>query len=209
MMELDFAWLVLLEEAIGVGLLITIAVFAKSRNRRGKEIAQIERFLSQFEADEAIKNSLLETILTEKCGVNPEAAAMVLRKVVESERALLQMVVKMLLNRDPSCLAEIDQLIVKMSEPYCKLLAETGLASAESNEAGNDNQVVGLKKVNKQLMRQLDTAMQTIDEISSEYTRVFSGHQTQLELDNSSKKMQQIFRDVEQRIMQNIADMEN
>ncbi len=209
MMAWDFAWLILLEEAVGVGLLLLVVLFAISRSKHEKEIVAIESFIVQFEKNETIKSGLLETILLEKCGLSPRLAADVLQKVLESERALLQRIVQMLLNRDPKCLAEIEQLIVKLSEPYCNLLAETEVGFADGNEGRKDMQVVGLEKVNKQLVRQLETAMQTIDEISSEYTRVFSGHQTLLELDNSSKKMQQIFKDIEQRIKQNLADMEN
>jgi hypothetical protein len=209
MMVWDFAWLILLEEAFGVGLLLLVVLFARSRSKHEKEIAAIESFIGQFEKNETIKCGLLETILLDKCGLSPELASDVLQNVLESERALLQRIVQMLLSRDPKCLAEIEQLIVKLSEPYCNLLVETELGFTENHDIRKNPKVVGLEKVNKQLVRQLETAMQTIDEISSEYTRVFSGHQTLLELDNSSKKMQQIFKDIEQSIKQNIADMDN
>ena len=209
MMTWDLAWLILLEEAFGLGLLVLVIFLVRSRSKHEQEIATIESFIGQFEKNESIKSGLLETILLEKCDLKPELTADILQKVSESERALLQRIVQMLLLRDPKCLAEIEQLIVKLSEPYCTVLAGTELGFAEIDDGRKNSKVVGLEKVNKQLVRQLETAMQTIDEISSEYTRVFSGHQTLLELDNSSKKMQQIFKDIEQRIKQNIADMDN
>ena len=208
MMTWDFAWLILLEEAVAVGLLLLVILFARSRSKHEKEVAAIENFIGQFEQNEIIRRGLLQTILLDNCGLSPESAADVLQKIMESERALLQRIVQMLLNRDPKCLAEIEQLIDKLSEPYCNLWTETESEVAESHNSRNDTRAVRLEKINKQLVRQLETAMQTIDEISSEYTRVFSGHQTLLELDNSSKKMQQIFKDIEQRIKQNIADMD-
>ena len=187
---------------------VLVILFARSRSKHEKEVAAIENFIGQFEQNEIIRRGLLQTILLDNCGLSPESAADVLQKIMESERALLQRIVQMLLNRDPKCLAEIEQLIDKLSEPYCNLWTETESEVAESHNSRNDTRAVRLEKINKQLVRQLETAMQTIDEISSEYTRVFSGHQTLLELDNSSKKMQQIFKDIEQRIKQNIADMD-
>ena len=208
MMAWDFAWLILLEEVLGVGLLLLVVFFARARSKYGKEIAEIERFISRFEEEEPLKIGVLENILLENCGLKPDLAADILQQVLVSERALLQRIVHMLLKRDSTCLPEIEQLIAKLSKPYCNLLTETELGFAESSNLRKETKVFELEKVNKQLVRQLETAMQTIDEISSEYTRVFSGHQTQLELDNSSKKMQQIFKDIEQRIKQNIADMD-
>jgi hypothetical protein len=48
--------------------------------------------------------------------------------------------------------------------------------------------------------------MQTIDDITGEYTRVFSGNQSALELENSSKKMLQIFHDAEHCIRTNLEE---
>jgi len=61
-----------------------------------------------------------------------------------------------------------------------------------------------LTEDNNRLAEQLTVAMSTMDEISDEYTRVFSGTQTELELENSSKKMFSIFQKAGQKISKTI-----
>jgi predicted transcriptional regulator len=95
-------------------------------------------------------------------------------------------------------LGEIDKNIGRLSEPYCQILGEMATHHTVAAESSDDD----LKKINEQLVRQLDVALQTIDEITAEYTRAFSGNQTALELENSSKKMQQIFQSAERNIRQ-------
>lgn len=211
MMTLDSALVILLVEGLVVMMVLGLTVFFISRNRRAKEMAEIERFINQLSDEEVIKSRKLETILTEKCGIDSHTAAVTLREVGDAERALLQRIIQLFLQRSPALLNEIDQLIVNLSDPYCKLMAagpsSSSLAStASGSETISSNKAAGLERINQQLVRQLETAMKTIDEITAEYTRVFSGNQTALELENSSKKMQQIFHDVEQQIKANMAD---
>nr|WP_305909126.1 hypothetical protein [Methylomarinum sp. Ch1-1]MDP4522014.1 hypothetical protein [Methylomarinum sp. Ch1-1] len=51
--------------------------------------------------------------------------------------------------------------------------------------------------------------MKTMDEISAEYTRVFSGKQSELELENSSKKMLRIFQEAENTIRSSVKEIED
>lgn len=217
MMALDSALVILMAEALAVMVLLALAMFFWSRSKRGKELAEVDRFITQMADEVELKNRLLEEILVKNCGVDGKAAAVTLQEVGEAERALMQRVIQMFLQRDPALLSEIDQLIANLSDPYCKLMAggddvkagavSGGSVASGTGEVGN-KKVAGLEHINQQLVRQLDTAMQTIDEITSEYTRVFSGNQTALELENSCKKMQQVFLDAEQRIKANLADLE-
>lgn len=213
MMALDSALVILMAEALAVMVPLVVGVFFVVRSRKAKELAEIERFIGQMDEEEALKSRLLETILIENCGVEPGTAAVTLQEVSEAERALLQRIIQLFLQRDPALLTEVDQLITNLSDPYCKLLSGSNGGSRGSSPGatggmGADKKVAGLERVNQQLVKQLDTAMQTIDEITAEYTRVFSGNQSSLELENSSKKMQQVFHEAEQRIKSNIADLE-
>lgn len=213
MMELDSALVIVMAEVGVVMMALALTVFFISRNRRNKELAEIEQFINRMGDEELLKSRLLETILIENCGVDGGAAAVTLREVSDAERALLQRIIQLFLERNPALLTEIDQLIANLSDPYCKLLAggsATGSVSGATSGTGEGEgkKVAGLERINQQLVRQLDTAMKTIDEITAEYTRVFSGNQTALELENSSKKMQQIFQDVERNIKTDIAELE-
>lgn len=215
MMELDSALVILMAEVLVVMIALALTLFFIGRNRRNKELAEIEQFINRMGDEELLKSRLLETILIENCGVDGDAAAVTLREVSNAERALLQRIIQLFLERNTALLTEIDQLIANLSDPYCKLLAGGsatvtggGAGAASGKGSGADNKIAGLERVNQQLVRQLDTAMKTIDEITAEYTRVFSGNQTALELENSSKKMQQIFQEVERNIKSDIAELE-
>ncbi|MDD1622308.1 MAG: hypothetical protein LUQ11_12595 [Methylococcaceae bacterium] len=215
MMELDSALVILMAEVLVVMIALALTLFFIGRNRRHKELAEIEQFINRMGDEELLKSRMLETILVENCGIDGDAAAMTLREVSDAERALLQRIIQLFLERNPALLSEIDQLIANLSDPYCKLLAGGsatvtggGTGAASGSGSGVDNKIAGLERINQQLVRQLDTAMKTIDEITAEYTRVFSGNQTALELENSSKKMQQIFQDVERNIKSDIAELE-
>lgn len=209
MMELDSAIVILMAEALAAMILLVLVLIFMSRKKRGNETVEIDRFISKLEDEEAIKTQQLEKILLES-GVNRQALDSVLKEVTATERALLQRVIQLFLQRDLAHLEDIDQLVANLSDPYCRLLAESSNAatSVDSAVAGKEQRVAGIERVNQQLIKQLDTAMKTIDEITAEYTRVFSGNQTALELENSSKKMQQIFLEAEQRIKSSMSELE-
>lgn len=211
MMALDSALVILMAEALAAMTLLALVVFFMARSKRGKEMAAVDRFITQLSEEEAIKSRLLETILVENCGVERGTVGVTLQEVSDAERALMQRIIQLFLQRDPGLLSEIDQLIANLSDPYCKLLAGPGSGlgvAGATTGSGSDKKIAGLERINQQLVKQLDTAMQTIDEITAEYTRVFSGNQSALELENSSKSMQQIFQDAKQRIRNNLADLE-
>jgi hypothetical protein len=195
-------------EALAFLTLLVIALFFISRNKRGKEMADIDHFITELEEQSVVKNRWLEQFLGESCGMLPAEIEPLLQQVNASERALFESVVRLFLKRELVLLNEIEQRIGELSEPYQNLLATRGgTAPVERlNESGQASQLVGLERINQQLVRQLDNAMKTIDEMSAEYTRVFSGNQTALELENSSKKMLQIFHDAERGVRESIAE---
>lgn len=168
------------------------------RRRRNNELSTINQFIDQLEEQAIFKNKPLDHLLTVACGLDRKTVEATLEQVSESERALLQNVIQLLLQREMGLLGEIDKNIGRLSEPYCQLLGEMATHHTVAAEGSDDD----LKKINEQLVRQLDVALQTIDEITAEYTRAFSGNQTALELENSGKKMQQIFQLAERNIRQ-------
>jgi hypothetical protein len=114
---------------------------------------------------------------------------------------LYQQIIRIFLNRDATVLGDIDQQIDKISEPYCKMLSYSSGSKDDTDKVKQQEQENDqLTRENERLGEQLTIAMNTMDEISAEYTRVFSGTQTELELENSSKKMFSIFQQASQKI---------
>lgn len=191
MMALDSALVILLAEALAAMILLAGALFFISRNKRNKEIRAINGFINQIDEQAEFKNKPLNQLLSETCGLSGKEARETLQNVSDCERALMKKVIQLFLEREMTLLNDIDQCIGDLSEPYCRLLANmTSTPKASISETDQS-----LERINQQLIRQLNTAMQTIDEITAEYTRVFSGNQSELELENSSKKMLQVFQD--------------
>lgn len=212
MMILDSAVFILMAEGLMGSVLLVLGLFVLTRYKRNKEMAEVELFVNRLADEEVLKSQMLEKILLQDCRIEPSVVAVVIQEVSSAERALMRRVVQLFLQRDPGLLNDIDQLIANLSDPYCKILADkitdAEPESGDSSRMNSNEKIAGLERINQQIVRQLDTAMQTIDEITAEYTRVFSGNQTALELENSSKKMQQIFMDAEHRIKENIAELE-
>lgn len=193
MMALDSALVILMAELLAALIILALALFFIARNKRNNEMKAIDSFINQLDEQASFKNQPLDHLLTQTCGLDKKTVQATLQEVSDSERALMQKVIQLFLKREMALLNEIDQAIGNLSEPYCRLLENMTTSSDKAAAPVGNTQA--LERINQQLVRQLDTAMQTIDEITSEYTRVFSGNQTELELENSSKKMLQIFQD--------------
>lgn len=196
MMALDSTLIILMLEISVIIILLAVSFLFIAKRKRNKELSAIHNFIDQLEQEFSFNNKPLERLLSDTCGLGPQETETTLKNINASERAVLQNVIQLFLQREISLLKEIDRSISQLSEPYCQLL-ET-LSAAPPATAPKDTQ--DLMRTNQQLKQQLDTALRTIDEITAEYTRVFSGNQTELELENSSKKMLQIFHDAEHSI---------
>ncbi|WP_347986680.1 hypothetical protein [Methylomonas sp. AM2-LC] len=211
MMELNSTMFILISEGFVTLLILVLLMFFTGRNRQAKEMTVIDKFVSHVKQESDVKQQTLESILLYECGIDSEKAATIIEQITTNESALLKHIILMFLQRNPNLLNEIDQLIVNLSDPYQKLLAEShsGIGSSKPSslpESASQLKIAGLERINLQLTKQLDTAMQTIDDITGEYTRVFSGNQSALELENSSKKMLQIFHDAEHQIRSNVEE---
>lgn len=211
MNSFDSVMVILAAEALAVLTLLVIALFCFSRNRKGKEMAEIDRFINDLEDHSFEKGERLQQFIGENCSLSEAEIESVLQQVSASERALLQDIIRLFLKREMALLQGIEQRIEQLAEPYQNLVTNAGhgqqpLVSHENEDLAQKQ--AGLERVNQQLVRQLDTAMKTIDEMSAEYTRVFSGNQTALELENSSKKMMQIFVDAERALRADLTELE-
>lgn len=194
----DSSIVILMGEGLVALLIVVLLLLLKDRYRYNKEMAAIDRFITQLDDESHLKTKQLEHVL-QNSGAKGQSLATALQEVGDSERALFQQIFQLYLQRNLNLMSEIDQSIANMSDPYCKLLAATASGSVgDSHQGDAAAKNAGLEKINQQLVKQLDSAMQTIDEMSAEYTRVFSGTQSALELENSYKKMMSIFQDASQ-----------
>jgi len=209
MIELDSIVVMLMVEALVALVLLVIVFFIFSRGKRAKGQSAVNELINKFEDTENIKAKKLKSLISDNCTVEADLLQALIKEMNESEKVLYQKIVQLFLNRDVELLKDIDEHIDNLSEPYCKLLIHSSSSPIESGKMDAiDDKVNRLSKENGRLSEQLSVAMNTMDEISAEYTRVYSGSQTELELENSSKKMFKTFSEAEQNIKQLYKDAE-
>ena len=206
MIELNSVWGILVIECfIGLLLLVIISSLLSKKKKSG-EHAAIYNLIDKLEDSEKIKSKKLGKIISQYCAVEPDVLKELLGEVNQSEQQLYKQILHVFLNRDTSLLDDLDQHIEHFSAVYLKMLAYSSANNAsavpeEKEKPKEDEGEVKLLTIaNERLGEQLTEAMATMDEISAEYTRVFSGTQTALELEDSKKNMFKIFRSAEQRV---------
>jgi hypothetical protein len=212
-MELNSAFSIVWLEGFLVLVVLGLLALYTFKSTQKKEISQIDEFVSAVIEEASFRNHTLETILCKQYGMNGHQVGQMLQKLSVHETTLIQRIIQMYLQRDPALLTDIDQLISNINQYYCQLLTQThplesnsSQAEANASDTAQEVKTLNLEHVNELLIKQLDTAMHTIEDMSNEYTRVFSGNQTALELENSSKKMLQLFIETEQTLRKNMRE---
>ena len=201
MIELNSVFVVVMVEAFAGLILLLLGFLLFSSKTNSSEHTAANKLIDKLEDTENIKAKQLEEMIAENCNIEPDEIKGLLDEISSSERILYQQMIRMFLNRDVELLNDMDNYIDNISEPYCKIIRCSSNNVKESDVLNvSEDKIERLMKESERLGEQLTVAMNTMDDISSEYTRVFSGTQTELELENSSKKMFAIFHDAEQQI---------
>ncbi|MCK9606082.1 MAG: hypothetical protein M0R33_06475, partial [Methylomonas sp.] len=99
MMAVDTALVILLTEAMGVLILLSAGLFFIARRKRKREMQAIDSFINNFNDQASFKNQPLHQLLSETCGLDEQTVEQTLKDVSESERALMQIVIKLFMQR--------------------------------------------------------------------------------------------------------------
>jgi len=209
MMAINPVFVVIMAESLAALLLLFVGILFFRRRKKGHENATAEALISQLEETEAIRCKKLGLMLAEHCQLDEQAVQDYIREINQQEKSLYQQIIQMFLSRDPELLKEVDQSIHNLSEPYCKILlhkhnSETLPASDADVFQQGKKAINQLRQENDRLAEQLQTAMNTMDEISSEYTRMFNGTKSEIELQNSCQKMLAIFQEALSRVQKTL-----
>ncbi len=196
-MEFSATVNVLLLEGFIVLLLIACVIFILSRKKHAKEAQAAHEFIDKLEEKEKTRHKGLKQMINEIRELDDASLDQLIGNITQTENALYQKIIQSFLTRDVELLMNMDDYVNQMSSSYCEAFKSTE-SDSESNQ--DDDEIESLKKQLALLSEQLNTSMNTMDDITAEYTRVFSGTQSELELDNSRKKMLQIFADAEKHI---------
>lgn len=205
MVELNSIVVVILVEALLALFLLIFIWLLLSKKKVARDQQASHDFIDKLQNNEKNKEKKLIEIFSTHIHLEEMLEKELLAEMMSSERHLYQQIIQLFLKKDIDVLIAIGQYVDDFSQPYHKLLAyssEKGLVNtAPLEEQKQINQ--HLIQENERLGEQLVIAIKALDEISDEYTRVFSGTQTELELENSSKKMFTIFQQAEQKTKAN------
>lgn len=205
MIELNSVLVVILVEVvIAFVIMLIISVFSKTRKAEN-EHAAASKVVNKLDDTENFKTKKLEKMIVSHCEIESGELEKLLADISRSERTLYQKIIRLYLTKDEKTIKTIDKHIDNLTEPYCKLLSFSSTNSGNTEEIASEVEKLG--KENQMLAKQLSASMKTMDEISAEYTRVFSGTQSEMELQNSSKKMMTIFSHAEHQIKQLVMEM--
>ena len=199
MIELDSVVVVLMIEALVALLSLAFGYFLYTRTTKNNEHKAADKFVVKLKKNESERGKKIEDIILKNCDIEPDSLKKLLQEIITSERSLYQQIIQMFLNRDINLLVEMDEYVHNLSKPYCKALKDK--SSHGTNHVALENEVqIAHEKIDKlndersRLSDQLQMAMTTMDEISTEYTRMFNGTKNKSELEKSSTKMLQIYR---------------
>ncbi|BBL72427.1 hypothetical protein [Methylogaea oryzae] len=211
MLQIDSLTFVLLSE-LTIGLVLGIlAYLIWLFGRKRRERAIVRDFIESLKETEQDRIEELKQRLRDTTTASDEVLAVVLDEFNLQENTLYKQVIEVFLHRNMKSVMDIDTRIRAITEPFCKLLADAkggdeavlrDLTKARRLMEEQNVRITRLRFEANQLSEQLATALETLDEVSSEYQKMFGASKSAEELEVSQKKVLNIFRQAEMRIKQ-------
>lgn len=205
MMEFNPILIIIFFETLFIlGLLVLVVPIVRYK-RNSKTQSAALALIKKVEKNKSGRTDQLEKLMTDSMDLEPEQLNEFLEEIKGNENFFYQHLLRMFFNRDAELLKKIDKKVQNLSEPYYKLLSHSASAAANKEVLDKELQhaqqeISRLQNENHIFSEQLEIATNTLDEVTVEYTQIFSGKRTELELTNSSKKMLELFRASGQRI---------
>ncbi|MCI0653586.1 MAG: hypothetical protein L0Y38_06335 [Methylococcaceae bacterium] len=211
MIQISSLLAVFMVEGLAAAILLIAAFAVFIVRRRAGERNAAGNFISHLKQAEAVRSKLLGKAISESCDLEQGKLNAVLAEVNSCEKSLYRKVVQMFLNRDAALLNGIDQSVQALTHPFCRLLSEVSEKSREDPElaAAMESakaEIERLKQESQRISKQLSMAMETMDEISSEYSKIFGASKEAEELDMSRKRMLNTYLRAEERMTKAFSD---
>jgi len=200
MIELSPVVVIILFESLVILILLIFIIPLVSRNKKNAAQNAAEILVKKLKKNKNSRSDQLEKILTDATSLQDEQRNQLMEEVADNEKTFYQYVLRMFFNRDTELLKKIDKQVQNISEPYCKLLGNIAPAVDDDALKKAQQEISHLKKQLQKQSQQMETAMRTMNELSVEYTQIFAGRRTELELQNSSKKMLALFHESLQQV---------
>lgn len=193
-------------EAMVVLILLTFIFLILYGKKKSGDQATVHKFINKLKGAEKSKTKERGEMIAEYCNLEPSELNDITNEICSKERELYKKIIQIFLSKDKKILMKMDQYIEGLAEPYIRIAgvsASTNEVEGESLEIAK-TEINRLKQETEALRKEIKINTDSMEEITAEYTRVFSGSQTALALENSSKKMFGILRDIENRVRESV-----
>ncbi|TAN50426.1 MAG: hypothetical protein EPN21_08990 [Methylococcaceae bacterium] len=211
MQQVDSLTFILVSE-LTIGLLIGIILYLVwVIRRKNRDQSTVRDFIGKLKSAENDRNTELKTRLQAITRTTDEQLSLLLDEVFLQEKTLYKQVIEVFLQRSMDSVIDIDARVRAIIEPFCKLLSDSkgvdesvlfDLQKARKLIEDQTERMKQLRFESNQLGEQLNTALETLDEVSSEYSKMFGESKSAEELEVSQKKMLNLFRQSEMKIKQ-------
>lgn len=211
MLHVDSLTFVLLSE-LTIGLLIGVIIaLLWVLGRKSRDQAVVRDFIERLKETEDERIEELKQRLKSLTRASDEQLTLALEEFSLQEKTLYKQVVEVFLHHNMDSVASIDSRVKAITEPFCKLLADAkgvdesvlqDLRKARKLLEEQTGRMKQLRFESNQLAEQLTTALETLDEVSSEYSKMFGESKSAEELEVSQKRILNIFRQAEMKAKQ-------
>ncbi len=169
----------------------------QERQAAGRLIAQLQRAMPEHGEN-------LQQLLEGFEQLPAEHQEDLIADLLARERRLYQQILNLFLSRDPRRLGHIESHIRALQEPYQQLLQSLPQAPAPAADpealAEARARIRTLEAEVEQLADQLQVALETLDNLSSEYTRMFAPDRSREELEASRRRIMEALKRGEEKL---------
>lgn len=215
MFKLDSLAFLLMSELTTALIVVIAAYLLWLQRRKRQEREAVQSFIARFNGSDRERQEELKQHLVGISTVNEETMSLVVSEIRLQEKALYRQVTQTLLLRDIAELTTLGNRVKAIMVPFYTLLEiskkhhdslKHELEELQQRSLLQGEHLRQLRQETDQLTEQLGTALQTLDEVSNEYSRIFGETKGADELEMSRKKTLNVLRQAEMRIKQALAE---
>ncbi len=177
---------VIFAEVGGVLLLLFLVVLFVALRRKSRNRETARHLAANVKATAPERTEKLQDIFTEICKLCPDDAGDHTRKLIRSETRIYQQLLRLITSPDPDTVPSLDKNIQALSSGYQRFIVEHMQNLQEREEAlvaenskltrmlkhlHGRNQT--LERENERLQNQLKEALENVDEVMQEYSRLY------------------------------------
>lgn len=182
MIEVHSVIVVLALEALVVLLLALLFAITRSWLKKRRERGQVDHFVDRINRQEDLAQQPADHPVNETNEelLPGEVLQETLETVNQREKALYRHVLQAFLQRDVGKLAELDQYVRALSEPYTRLIQDLLVRPPKQDDTHLVEQVrqaraeaLKAREEAERMKQKLGNALNTLNNVSSEYAKMF------------------------------------